>query len=108
MSEIERLRELLRTLTECCAPGPWHGVESGNDAAFAWWLDNEAGDSSFPTPDDVAAMLNALPALLDVAEAARRVATFDPAPFEEPDAGWIFQSHLGSLRAALARLARAS
>jgi hypothetical protein len=72
MSTIKRLRALLATLTEDCAPGPWHGVESGDRAAYGWWLENPAGDSSYPDPNYVAAMLNALPALLDVAEAAQK------------------------------------
>lgn len=97
MSEIERLRALLAELTEDCAPGPWHGVESGDPARYSWWLDNEAGDSSFPTPDDAAAMLNALPKLLDVAETAREFRRV---------AGWPIDRDL--LAAALDRLDGAS
>jgi hypothetical protein len=77
MTEIERLRALLAALTEGCAPGPWHGVESGDRAAFGWWLDNPAGDSSFPDPDDVAAILNALPALLDELEHRREAMSIE-------------------------------
>ena len=69
--DLAALDELLDSLTEGCAPGPWHGVWGGTREARSWWLDNEAGDSSFPDPDDVATMLNALPALVRVALAAK-------------------------------------
>jgi hypothetical protein len=60
----EKLRELLAALTEGCEPGPWHAVEN-SDSPFRWWLENAAGDSSYPDPADVALMVNALPELLD-------------------------------------------
>ena len=68
MTDLEALAKLAQELTEGCAPGPWHGVRGGQGS---WWLDNAAGDSSFPDPDDVATMLNALPALVRVALAAK-------------------------------------
>jgi hypothetical protein len=67
----DELRDLLASLTEGCGPGPWRGVEDGNKAAFGWWLENPAGDSSYPSLNDVGTMLGALPGLLDCAEALR-------------------------------------
>ncbi|HSW42121.1 MAG TPA: hypothetical protein VLM76_06400 [Patescibacteria group bacterium] len=63
------LAEALAELTEGLAPGPFHAVEDGDKAMYGWWLTNAAGDSSFPSPDDVALFVNALPGLL--AEIAR-------------------------------------
>jgi hypothetical protein len=71
MVDLGALAKLLDSLIEGCAPGPWHGVQSGDRAVYSWWLDNAFGDSSFPGPDDVAAMFNALPALVRVALASR-------------------------------------
>lgn len=65
------LRRLLESLTEGCKPGPWRVVESGDKDAYGWWLENPSGDSSFPDPDDVALMLNALPGQLAVVDAAQ-------------------------------------
>lgn len=88
MSEIDRLRALLAELTEGCEPGPWHGKRAAFNGAECWWLDNPAGDSSFPEPDDVAAMLNTLPALLDAADSlARLVKAWDDGVDPEP-ANW--------------------
>ena len=58
------LAEALAELTEGLAPGPFHAVEDGDKATYGWWLTNAAGDSSFPSPDDVALFVNALPGLL--------------------------------------------
>lgn len=99
MSTIERLRALLDYLTDGLAPGPFHAIESGDKAAYGWWLDNAAGDSSFPDPDDVAVIVNALPALLDVAEAARAVCD-SPLHTRELEPTVVFDA----LRAALNRL----
>lgn len=52
----------------------------------------------------IATAYNALPALLDVAEAAQRIADFDPKPQEPADAAWMFQTFLRGVRDALARL----
>lgn len=65
------LRALLDSLTDRCQPGPWRA--EANPGVPGFWLENAAGDASFPTGEDVAAMLGALPALLGVAEAARAV-----------------------------------
>lgn len=62
--EVLALRWRLDSLTEGLTPGPFHAVESGDRAAYGWWLDNEAGDSSFPSLDDVALFVNTLPKLL--------------------------------------------
>ena len=103
--DLAALAKLASDLTEGCAPGPWHGVQSGNRAAYSWWLDNDHGDSSFPDPDDVATMLNALPALVRVALAAQAAL-----PAVEYAAGVQAQAGLGdplpALRAALADLDR--
>ena len=72
-SAFAALADLLASLTEGCEPGPWHGVESGDKAMFGWWLDNPDGDSSFPTPDDVALMVNALPDLLATIARLRKI-----------------------------------
>lgn len=66
MTLPERVRALLGQLTEDCGPGPWHGKESGDRAAYSWWLENAAGDSSFPEPDDVATLFNALLSLASI------------------------------------------
>ena len=78
-----RVREAMRAiddrldaLTEGCEPGPWHGFESGDRGAHGWWLDNPAGDSSFPDVDDMAAMLNTLLAI-------RSLLAADTTPEEE-------------------------
>lgn len=106
MSTIEELRALLAAAT----PGPWeHRQHEGMHALAArdgWAMESEPDDS-----DDgarvaadfalVAAMRNALPALLDVAEAARAVAR-SAGPGR---ACWTVGRHdIERLRAALARL----
>jgi hypothetical protein len=65
------LRKLVSSLTEGATPGPWHAVtqyDPPNDPR--WWLDNEAGDSSFVTADHVATMLNAILTLFAALDAA--------------------------------------
>lgn len=71
--EEAELRERLAALTEGegITPGRWHAVEDGDKFAYGWWLDNEAGDSSFPTSEDVALFVNTVPRLLAMLDAAR-------------------------------------
>ena len=96
------LRQRLANLTDGVAPGPWHAIYTyavGDGGRVFDSLENEAGDSSFPDGDDIAAVINALPALLDVADAARDAVA----------AGWFTTNEAGDsaadeLRAALARL----
>lgn len=96
------LRQRLANLTDGVAPGPWHAIYTyavGDGGRVFDCLENEAGDSSFPDGDDIAAVINALPALLDVADAARAAVA----------AGWFTTNDAGDraaddLRVALARL----
>ena len=104
--DLAALAELLDSLTEGCAPGPWHGVRGGWNG-HSWRLDNDNEDSSFPDPDDVATMLNALPALVRVALAAGALGDefVDEMP-DQPDEmeiEWLVT--LGQMRALCAALA---
>ena len=109
---LDDLRRLLDALTEGCEPGPWHAVVEGDKAAYGFWLDNAAGDSSFPEPADVALMVNALPALLAerdallaVADAARHAgATWDADQFLPYRPWMLYVDDFDALAAALARL----
>ena len=112
MSEIERLRALL----VLAAPRPWEWLDSGGDPDEQDELQGSDGEmiaSGFrddlgcflPDGDEAmtdgrlcAAAVNALPALLDVAEAARGM--FPTGPGSEGD----FWSAVNATGAALARL----
>jgi hypothetical protein len=108
VSEIERLRGLLAEGT----PGPWRSrkwtaprmveiVASTMPAIVPW----SGFDDSARTKQEhnanaalIAAAVNALPALLDVAEAAAKCV-------EWGDVGGLLTGDVGALRAALAQLA---
>ena len=68
------LRRVLAALTEGegITPGPWHAVRASG-MPEVWWLENEAGDSTVPDPEDMAAFVNALPALLGRIAALEKV-----------------------------------
>jgi hypothetical protein len=59
---LEAAIAVARTLTEGCGPGPWYAYDIRHED-YGWWLENAAGDSSYPSPEDVAAMVNGLLAL---------------------------------------------
>jgi hypothetical protein len=102
MSGIKRLGALVEAWDFATYPGPFH-VEP-RYRHDEWWADNKMGDSIQITPKDVDLMLNALPALLDVAEAARRFVEFSPVEQDPADAVWIAETLHEALGAALARL----
>lgn len=101
-SERTTLRDRLASLTDGLARGPFHPIYTyavGGGRVFDS-LENEAGDASFPDGEDIAAVFNALPALLDVLDAARAAV----------DAGWFTTNEHGdraaeALRSALERAA---
>jgi hypothetical protein len=82
----QRIEALTVTTDGLTLAGPWHPVESGDPAAYGFWLDDAEGNSSFPDPSDVAAFLNAMPGLLRIEAAARAWLAADQA-FIEADFG---------------------
>ena len=110
MSEIERLGALVEAWDFATYPGPFH-VEP-RYRHDEWWADNKMGDSIQITPKDVDLMLNALPALLDVAEAARACNPVHVSPPHSDEYAWTEDvpdevadgCTACALRAALARL----
>ena len=105
MSEIERLRALLAAWDFETYPGPFQ-VEP-RYRRDAWWADNKMGDSIQITPKDVDLIVNALPALLDVVEAARTHADVTHVSGMALD-GIVALDGLLELRYALRRLDGAS
>ncbi len=95
------LRATLDALTEGLEPGPFHAVESGDKARYGWWLENAAGDSSFTSPEDVALMVNALPALLAIADALREIVRLGNQPGMDNDE---WESAMSAAETALTRL----
>ena len=69
---LTQLRELLANAT----PGPW-GVERDGMEPSSWVTPHGAFSHHDPDNELIAAAVNALPALLDIAEAAQRTASFD-------------------------------
>ena len=124
MSDIERLRALLAEAT----PGPW-GLDSefgGSRGLVIGPLPENTEDPNWTTETVafeierdadatlIAEAVNALPALLDVAEAARVYLACDgsgvraPEPWSAPFDAMELGKALPALRAALARLDGAS
>ena len=109
----------LRALLAAATPGPWAVDHGDNDPPDQWefaplvagtpfcdWTrETEMGLSESDAALIVAAV-NALPALLDVAAAAREMTDWfeDPTPRTEPAAFALLKSRAAALRAALDRL----